>query len=515
MPVRYDNYVKEPHKEMDYTPEMIKEIIRCKDDILYFAKNYIKITTNDRGVVLFDDPYPFQIDLLEKFVNNRFSINLVARQSGKSTIVGIFAIWFACFHSDKNIGIASNKEQSAKSFLSRIKYMYELLPEWIKPGVIKWAEKSVEFDNRTKIQVAATSKDSFRGEPMSLLLLDEFAFVEPSWKADEFWASNYPTISGSKTSKVIIISTPNGMNNQFYRLFTDAQVGKNSFVWAKYDWTAVPWRDEVWAKEQKDILGEIKWNQEFGIEFLGSSSTVISANCLESLLKKKLPTVTYEMNDKFRIYEKPVNGGKYILGVDVAKGTGSDFSVIQVLKVESIEPIKLKQVAVYECNTIDPYKFASLVNRLCYYYNNGHLMIENNGEGSVIVNQIWWEFENESLVNTGGKIKDLGIRATTKTKPAAVIFMKKLIEGGMLEINDNDTITQLTDFEDLGNNRFACSNMHDDLISALYWGCYGLELNIYDTKYQFQEDEEEEEDGWGIISDTSMEKEDWSWVAGR
>lgn len=268
MPIVYDEYVKAPKLEQEYTPEMIRELQKCSTDRLYFIKEHIKIVTGDYGVVkLGDYIYPFQEHLIKDFLNNRFSINLCGRQQGKTTIVGAYILSYACFESHKTIGIVSNKEDSAKSFLSRIKYMYENLPSYLKPGVVRWAEKSVEFDNHCKIMIAATSKDSFRGEPINLLCCDELGFVDPPWKAEEFWKSNYPTISASQSSKIIIISTPNGMYNLFHRLYEGAVSGKNTFKANRFDWTAVPTRTQEWAEQEKKNLGKLQFSQEYGCVF--------------------------------------------------------------------------------------------------------------------------------------------------------------------------------------------------------------------------------------------------------
>ena len=265
MPIVYDDFVKAPKMEQEYTPEMIQELHKCNNDRLYFIKKYIKIVTGDNGVVNFSDyMYPFQEHLIKDFIKHRFTVNLCGRQQGKTTVVGAFALSYACFEEHKTIGIVSNKEASAKSFLARIKYMYEQLPSFIKPGVLRWAEKSVEFDNHCKIIIAATSKDSFRGEPIQCLICDELSFVDPPWKAEEFWKSNYPTISASSNSKIIIISTPNGMYNLFHRIYEGAIKKTNTFKPNKFDWTAVPNRTEEWAEQEKKNLGKIQFNQEYG-----------------------------------------------------------------------------------------------------------------------------------------------------------------------------------------------------------------------------------------------------------
>jgi hypothetical protein len=505
--------VKKLGVQYEYTPDQIKELIRCKKSCLYFVSNYVKIYNEDQGIILFN-PYDYQKELLENYEKYRFNIGLLCRQSGKTTVVAAYALWFAIFNDNKNIGIVSNKEDSAKSFLARLKEMYELLPGWLKPGVIAWAETSVKFENKTKIRISATSKDSFRGEPMSLVICDELAFVDPQWKADEFWASNYPTISASKTAKIIIISTPNGMYNKFHELYSKAEKKQNTFVPYFADWTRVPGRDEKWAAEQLANLGQIKFAQEFSCKFVGSSSTVLDPPTIERILNQRIyDPKLLDLNNKFRVYEKPKDGSIYVIGVDVAKGTGEHYSTMQVLKIVSIDPLKVQQVAVYEDNMTDVYRFSEIVNRTCYYYNKAYLMIENNGEGAPVVNRIWWEYENEYLVCTGTKAKDLGIRATKATKPIAVLFMKKVIEGKSLKVIDYKTIKQLSSFIDKGNNKFTGGGQDDDLVSALYWALYIFCMDVLDEKFEFRREEAEDE-GWGILSDVDTEEEevDWSWM---
>lgn len=246
-------------------------------------------------------------------------------------------------------------------------------------------------------------------------------------------------------------------------------------------------------------------------EFIGSSNTIIDGDTLRILFGVKKDYEYLSMGGRFRIWEKPEKGAKYVLGVDTSKGVGSDFSVIQVLKILSITPVKMKQVAVWEDNFTDVYTFAEVVNKMSYYYNNAYMMVENNGESSVVANRLWWEYENENLINTGSKNKDLGIRATTVTKPQAVLLMKKLIEDFSVELVDGRTIDQLTDFQDLGNSKFACVNCNDDCISALYWAIFILEQDVFEDTYTF-EDKEEDDDVWGVLTDWSDEEQDWSWM---
>jgi len=260
MAITYNEFVKKPKAEVEYTTENIKELNKCSKDIYEFIK-YVKIINPDRGEEFFQ-PYDYQFELLENFQEHRFCCVLAARQSGKTTVVGVFALWYAIFHPDKNIGIVSNKEASSKMILSRIKRMYETLPPWLKPGVTEYSKTFTTFDNGTRILISATSPDAFRGESLNLLISDELAFV-PKHQAEEFWAANYPTISASKTAKIIVISTPQGMFNIFHKIYSQAERGENTFFSKKITWSRVPGRDDEWAQEQLKNLGPQKFAQEF------------------------------------------------------------------------------------------------------------------------------------------------------------------------------------------------------------------------------------------------------------
>lgn len=511
MAIRYDDrFIKRPNEEHEYTPEQIEELIKCRDDILYFATNYVKIVTLDYGEILFE-PYEYQLEAIEALKNNRFLIGLWSRQSGKSTVVCIYALHYAIFNNDKNIGMVSNKETSAKRILDAMKRMYEGLPPWMKPGVTEYSKTFISFDNGTKVIISATTSDAFRGWPMNIVICDEFAFV-PSNQAEEFWAANYPTISSSKESRVIIISTPNGLFNIFHRIWTQAKARKNTFKPIKVTWERVPGRDKEWAKEQKLNLGIQGFNQEFGCQFLGSTNTVIKAECLRTLLASYIEPLFYDLEDRLRIWEKPKEGCRYIMGVDPSKGTGEHFSTIQIIRVDSVKPLELEQVAVFEDNLTDVYTFSSIIDRLSYYYNNAFILCENNGEGSSVISNLWWTLENENLVNSGSKETGLGIRAMKNTKSKAVLLMKKIIEDGSLKLNDKKTIEQLGSFIE-EKDKFFGKDMPDDLVSGLYWSTYIFEMNILDEDWNFKVNNAND-DVWDIVitDDIMNQEEDWSWL---
>lgn len=509
MAIRYDErFIKRPNSELEYTSEQIEELIKCRDDVLYFFKNYIKIVTLDYGLVKFD-PYEYQLETVDALSKNRFVIGLWSRQSGKSTLVGAYALWYAIFNNDKNVGIVSNKESSAKRLLDMVKRMYEELPPWLKPGVTEYAKTSVKYENGTTLIISATTSDAFRGWPMNMVICDEFAFV-PSNQAEDFWSANYPTISSSLESKIIIISTPNGLFNIFHRIYTQAVAGDNTFYPIKVTWERVPGRDKKWARDQIKNLGIQGFNQEFACQFIGSTNTVLSAECIRTLLSQHVDPVFYDLEDKLRIWEKPLEGSIYVMGIDPAKGTGENYSVIQVLKINSVNPIDMEQVAVFQDNYTDVFKFSAIVNRLSHYYNEAYIMCENNGEGSSVIGQLWWNYENENLINSGSKEAKLGIRADKNTKPKAVLLMKKIIEDGSVTLRDRNTVEELGSFIE-ENNKFFGKDKPDDLVSSLYWACFLFEMNILEDDWKFKKDADTN-DAWGILTDVEYDVDDWSWL---
>lgn len=509
MPVRYDTFVKRPLEEFPYSPEQVQELQKCSVDIWYFLK-YIKIVHPDRGRIIFE-PYPYQKKILKKLQQNRFVIGLWARQSGKSTTVCAYALWFAIFNSDKVIGIVSNKQNSAMDILNRLKIMYEELPVWLKPGVSEYSKTFVYFDNGSKIMVSATSPDALRGRTLNLLIMDEFAFVAKN-KAEDFWSSNQPTITASEESRIVIISTPNGMFNLFHRLYSGAERKENTFVPVRATWKEVPGRDRKWAEEQKQNLGKIRFAQEHECEFLGSTNTVIESETIENLYTQIKDPVHTDLQGRLKIYEKPIRDFQYVLGVDTAKGTGENGSGIQILKIASSKPISYEQVAVFYHTLTDVYTFSDIVNRLSLYYNNAYIMCENNAEGSTVVSRLWWDFENPGLINSGSKNVDLGIRAKKNTKPKAVLLWKKLVEDTSLKICDRDTVDQISTFIEKGG-KFMGKDMPDDLVCAMYWATFIGSMNILEDSPELRKSvEDDDEDAWGILTDVPAYEENWDWL---
>lgn len=460
------------------TQEQIEEYVKCRNDIIYFAENYFYIQTLNEGrkiIPLWD----FQKKLLKSFVeppnNKRHVCLLSARQNSKSTTVSIYFAWRALFSKDETYAVLANKESTAQEILSRIQMAYEQFPLWLQRGVIEWNKKSFSLENNVKIICGTTSSSSIRGTTISCMLIDEHAFI-PSNLYESFWNSILPTISSGTKSKIIVVSTPNGMNH-FYNLYKDAVEGKNDFYPIKIAWNARPDRDEEWARKTKMNMTESAWRQEFGCIFAGSTNTLIDGDILENIKTKK--PIGYKFNTSMKIYENPIEGKNYVLGCDSSKGTGSDYAVIQVLKLNSEKDIE--QVAVYRDNNTSPEIFAKRCIDISEFYNNAQMMVESNDIGELVCDKLWNEYECDRLLNCDSK--GLGIRSTRKTKLQGNMLLKEYIENGWLHVCDSDTVKEFSRYEEKTLNVFhaAGENDNDDLITSLLWGVFYIKTDFYDA----------------------------------
>ena len=273
--------LKKANTQIEFTQEQIIEFVKCKDDPVYFANNYIKIVSLDEGLTQFK-PYDFQEKLINRFHENRFNICKMPRQTGKSTTVVSYLLHYLIFNDSVNIGILANKAATARELLGRLATAYENLPKWMQQGIIAWNRGNIELENGSKILAASTSASAVRGMSFNILFLDEFAFV-PNHIADSFFASVYPTITSGKSTKVIMVSTPHGMNH-FYRYWHDAERGKNEYVPTDVHWSEVPGRDSAWKAQTIANTSEQQFKVEFECEFLGSVDTLIAPSKLKSLV---------------------------------------------------------------------------------------------------------------------------------------------------------------------------------------------------------------------------------------
>jgi len=463
--------LKKANTPHEFTEEQVIEFIKCKNDPVYFAKNYIKIVSLDEGLTQFH-PYDFQETLIKRFHENRFNICKMPRQTGKSTTSVSYLLHYAVFNDSTNIGILANKAATARDLLGRLQTAYENLPKWMQQGIISWNKGSLELENGSKILAASTSASAVRGMSFNILFLDEFAFV-PNHIAESFFASVYPTITSGKNTKVIMVSTPHGMNH-FYRYWHDAERNKNEYVPTDVHWSEVPGRDAVWKEQTIANTSEQQFRVEFECEFLGSVNTLIAPSILKNMVYDNPIT----KNAGLDIYEKPEKEHNYIITVDVARGLGNDYSAFIVFDVTQF-PYKV--VAKYRNNEIKPMLFPNVILDVAKGYNNAYILVEVNDIGDQVASILQYDLEYENLLMASmrgrngqivgqgfsGKKTQLGVRTTAAVKKLGCSNLKTMIEDHKLLTCDYEIISELTTFTQKHNSFEAEEGCNDDLAMCL------------------------------------------------
>ena len=463
--------LKKANTPIEFTEENIVEFLKCKEDPVYFARNYVKIVSLDEGLVPFS-LYDFQEKLINRFHKNRFNICKMPRQTGKSTTCVSYLLHYAVFNDNVNIAILANKASTARDLLGRLQLAYENLPNWMQQGIIAWNKGSLELENGSKISANSTSSSAVRGGSYNVIFLDEFAFI-PNHIADDFFASVYPTITSGQSTKVIIVSTPRGMNH-FYRLWHDAEKGKSEYVPTDVHWSEVPGRDSVWKEQTIANTSEQQFKIEIECEFLGSVNTLINP--------AKLKTLVYEdptkRNKGLDIYKSPEQEHNYLITVDVARGIGGDYSAFIVY---DITEFPYSVVAKYRNNEIKPMLFPNIINDVAKAYNHAFILIEINDIGDQVANILHFDLEYDNLlmcsmrgrsgqvVGAGfsGKKSQLGVRMTAAVKKLGCSNLKTLLEDDKLLVCDYDIISELTTFAQKHNSFEAEEGCNDDLAMCL------------------------------------------------
>ena len=507
--------LKRANVAQDFTKEEVEEFIKCSKDPVYFIKKYIQIISLDKGLVPFT-LYDFQEKMVNRFNDNRFNIAKLPRQSGKSTVVTAYLLWYSIFHDNVNIAILANKAATAREMLQRLQLSYENLPKWLQQGVVNWNRGSLELENGSKIMAASTSASAVRGMSFNIIFLDEFAFI-PTHIADEFFSSVYPTISSGKSTKVIIISTPKGMN-MFYKLWHDAELGRNEYVTTDVHWSEVPGRDEHWKEQTIRNTSLEQFNQEFECEFLGSANTLIAPS--------KLKTLVYEdpvtSNAGLDIWKEPVPEHQYLMTVDVARGLTKDYSAFIVVDTTTI-PYEI--VAKYRNNTIKPLLFPNVIHQVACTYNHAYVMVEVNDIGGQVADILQFDLEYDNLLmcamrgragqvvgqGFSGTKTQLGVKMSVTVKKSGCSNLKQLIETDKLIFNDYDIIAELTTFIQRGQAWEAEEGCNDDLAMCLVifsWVAltdYFKELNDSDVRQRLYLEQKEQIEAdmapFGFISD--------------
>ena len=463
--------LKKANTSIEFTEEQIKEFIKCKNDPVYFAKNYVQIVTLDYGLQLFK-PYIFQEKLIKNFHEHRFNICKMPRQTGKSTTVVSYLLHYAIFNDNTNIAILANKASTARDLLNRLQTAYENLPKWLQQGILAWNKGSMELENGSKILAASTSASAVRGGSYNIIFLDEFAFI-PNHIADQFFASVYPTISSGTKTKVIMVSTPHGMNH-FYRYWHDAERGKNQYVATEVHWSEVPGRDSEWKKQTIANTSEQQFKVEFECEFLGSVDTLIAPSKLKSLVYDD----PIKRNKGLDVYLEYKEGHDYLITVDVARGVGGDYSAFVVYDITEFPHVI---VAKYRNNEIKPMIFPNIIHEVAKAYNNPFILCEVNDVGDQVAAIIQYDLEYQNLLmcsmrgragqivgqGFSGKKTQLGLKMSKTVKKVGCLNLKTMIEEDKLIFNDYEIISELTTFIQKHNSFEAEEGCNDDLAMCL------------------------------------------------
>ena len=472
-----ENYLGNPNLKkanvtQEWTKQEVEEYAKCMKDPLYFIQEYIKIVSLDEGLVPFK-LYDFQKEMVGTFHNNRFTICKLPRQSGKSTTIIAYLLHYVLFNPSVNVAILANKAATARDLLGRLQLAYEHLPGWLQQGVMSWNNGSLELENGSKILASSTSASAVRGGSYNIIFLDEFAYV-PSNVAEQFFSSVYPTISSGKTTKVMIVSTPHGMN-MFYKLWSDAENERNSYIPIEVHWSEVPGRDDAWKAETIKNTSESQFNTEFECEFLGSIDTLISPTKLRVLAYKS----PIQSNAGLELYDKPKEGHTYVLTADVSRGTSNDYSAFLVFDVTEM-PYRI--LAKFRDNEIKPMLFPAKIYDVARAYNQAFVLIEVNDIGEQVATAMQFDLEYDNLIMasmrgragqvlgggfSGGRAQ-LGVRTTKAVKRIGCSNLKQLIEDDKLIIEDLEIISELSTFIVKGSSFEADDGCTDDLVACMF-----------------------------------------------
>ena len=513
--------LKKANTAFEFTATQIEEFIKCKDDPVYFAKNYIQIVSLDSGLVPFE-PYDFQEKLIKRFHEHRFNICMMPRQTGKSTTSVAYLLHYVVFNDSVNVGILANKAATARELLGRLQLAYENLPKWMQQGVLAWNRGSLELENGSKILAASTSASAVRGMSFNILFLDEFAFV-PNHIADSFFASVYPTITSGKSTKVIMVSTPHGMNH-FYRMWHDAERKQNEYVPTSVHWSEVPGRDEKWREQTIANTSEQQFKVEFECEFLGSVDTLINPSKLRALVYDK----PLQSSNGLDVYVEPQKDHEYMCTVDVARGMDNDYSAFVIVDITSYPH---QVVAKYRNNSIKPMLFPSIIHDTIRGYNNAWVLCEVNDIGDQVASILNYDLEYPNLLQCSmrgragqivgqgfsGKKTQLGVKMSKAVKALGCSNLKTMIETDKVILKDYDIKSELTTFIQKRTSFEAEEGCNDDLAMCLViyaWMVdqdYFKELTDQDVRKRLYEDQKDqiEQDmaPFGFISDGLDEDE--------
>tara|TARA_Y100000310_G_scaffold344041_1_gene454720 strand:+ start:5744 stop:7405 length:1662 start_codon:yes stop_codon:yes gene_type:complete len=521
MSKKIDHYLGNPNLKakgvnVEFTKEQVGEYLKCQQDPIHFIKKYVKIIHLDRGLIDFD-LYDFQEHIVDTIHNNRFVICKLPRQSGKSTTTIAYLLHYVLFNSESSVAILANKQATARELLHRLQLAYEHLPKWLQQGVEQWNKGSIELENGSRIIASATSSSAIRGSSFNLIFLDEFAFV-PHEVADEFFSSVYPTITSGKTTKVLMVSTPHGMN-LFYKFWTDAENGRSSYVPIEVHWSQVPGRDEKWKRETIANTSETQFRTEFECDFVGSVNTLIEAKKLKELTYND---PTFSNDEGFDVLKEPEEDHTYVMCVDVSRGQGLDYHAFTII---DITEMPYRVVAKFRNNQMSPLVYPNAIYAAAMQYNKAHILVELNDIGGQVADVLHHDMEYDHLLVTtvrgrkgqtldggfGSGQSQYGIRTTEAVKRIGCSLLKSMVEENKLIVEDFDIIKEFVSFISKKKSYQAETGHHDDLVMTLVlfgWlttQTYFKELTNLDIRRDLYEDKmkqiEDDMTPFGFIED--------------
>lgn len=498
-----DPELKRSNLLWEYTEDEILEMQKCAKDVVYFAK-YCRVMTDDG--LFYVKLRDYQESVLREYQSHRFNIFLAPRQVGKSITSAIILVWYLLFNHDKNAMILANVGSTAEELMDKIKSIVKGLPWFLKPGIIVNNVMSMKFDNGCRAIAKTTTKTSAIGFTIHFLYMDEFAHIHPNF-IESFFRSTYPTVSSSNVSRIIITSTPNGMN-KFYEIYQGALRGENSFNPVRVDWWQVPGRDDEWKKKEIANLGSQElFNQEYGNQFLSSSTLLLGSNELRKMKSNETEYVwkdvdalhdlgisyeNFKWHPKFHLDDDVLDRNKFIISIDLAGGSRGDFTVLNVFKVvplpkKIIESIRefndesdffgLLQVGIYRDNEIQVEDFKRLLEALIvrvFNPENIKILMEVNFKGEFLLDKL---LNNEDLSpeiiiytkhSESSKSLKPGIKYNEKNKLKYCEIVRSLIRSNKIIINEKDwTIPELFSFGLNTGGTYSSQTGHDDVAMTI------------------------------------------------
>lgn len=457
-----------------YTQTEVDEFAKCAKDMMYFLKKYYKIIHVERGLINFE-PWPFQVKMLEAYKTKRYVISKLPRQVGKSVTTIGYILWYVLFNKNVKVAVLAHKLETAQELFEGLRRAYENLPLFLQAGIAQggWNKRSIRLSNGSVVKAAATSGGAVRGETYNIIFLDEYAFVENNL-ADEFFRSTFPTISSGKTTKLFVVSTPQGMNH-FYDMWDKAVKKKSEFYPIEIKWNDVPGRDDAWRDKQIGIMGLESFKQEFMTEFIGSSNTLISPEKLQEMQDSVTPPIF--ISEGLRVYERPKAGHNYAICVDTSRGQGLDYHAFCIIDVTNF-PYKL--VGMFQRNDVHPTLLPNYIFNAWKQYNFAAVLIEVSDIGAQVADMLAGDLDCDGVIRVvnkpgkgqsigfgiGSKIQN-GLKTSPATKRIGCADLKTLIESDKLIITDGPTAKEFLTFVSDNQSFSAEEGKHDDCVMSL------------------------------------------------